>query len=85
MFVGMADVGGAYRQKATAMSAATIGVSGALLIGSLVGSTQIIAIPTTFIVIFIAGLASAYGSTAATVSLITSIMFVVSSAREGNS
>ncbi len=81
MFVGMADVGGAYRQKAAAMSAATIGVTVALLIGSLVGSTLSIAVPTTFIVIFLAGLAGLYGSTAATVSLVTSIMFVVSVAK----
>jgi uncharacterized membrane protein YccC len=85
MFVGMADVGGAYRQKATAMTAATIGVTVALLIGSLVGSNLWLTIPTTFIVIFIAGLAGLYGSTAATVSLVTSIMFVVSVAKFGSS
>ncbi len=81
MFVGMADVGGAYRQKAVAMSAATIGMTGALLIASLVGSNPTLAIPTTFIVIFLAGLANVYGSTAATVSLVTSIMFVISVAK----
>jgi uncharacterized membrane protein YccC len=85
MFVEMADVGGAYRQKATAMSAATIGVTVALLIGSLVGNTLWLAVPTTFIVIFIGGLAGLYGSTAATVSLATSIMFVVSVAKFGSS
>ena len=81
MFVGMADIGGAYRQKAVAMGAATIGVTGALLIGSLVGSNPTLFIPTTFIVIFIAGLANSYGSTAATVSLVTSIMFTIAVAK----
>lgn len=81
MFVGMADVGGAYRQKATAMIAATIGITLGLLIANLVGSTPWLAVPTTFVVIFIAGLAGLFGSTAATVGLVISIMFVVSIAK----
>ncbi|MDZ8051090.1 MAG: FUSC family protein [Aulosira sp. ZfuVER01] len=81
MFVSMVDVGGAYRQKATAMVAATIGVTVALLLANLVSSTLWLALPTTFIVIFIAGLAGLYGSLAASVSLVISIMFVVSLAR----
>jgi uncharacterized membrane protein YccC len=81
MFVGLADVGGAYRQKATAMIAATIGVTGAFLIASLAGSNLVFAAPTTFVVIFIAGLAGLYGNTAATVGLVSSNMFVVSIAR----
>lgn len=85
MFVGMADVGGAYRQKATAMIAATIGVTVAMLVGSLVGSSLWLTLPTTFVLIFIAGLVGLYGSTAATVSLVTSIMFVVSIAKFSSS
>jgi uncharacterized membrane protein YccC len=81
MFVTMVDVGGAYRQKATAMMAATIGVTVALLLANLVNSTLWLALPTTFIVIFIAGLAGLYGSVSASVSLVISIMFVVSLAR----
>jgi uncharacterized membrane protein YccC len=81
MFVGLADVGGAYRQKATAMIAATIGVTVAFLIANLAGGSLILAVPTTFVVIFIAGLAGLYGNTAATVGLVTSNMFVVSIAR----
>ncbi|OUL37656.1 hypothetical protein BV372_01465 [Nostoc sp. T09] len=81
MFVSMADGGGAYRQKATAMMAATIGVTVALLLANLVSSTLWLALPTTFIVIFIAGLAGLYGSVAASVSLVISIMFVVALAR----
>ncbi|BAY27417.1 hypothetical protein NIES2100_72410 [Calothrix sp. NIES-2100] len=81
MFVSMVDVGGAYRQKATAMIAATIGVTVAFLLANLVSSTLWLALPTTFIVIFLAGLAGLFGSVAASVSLVISIMFVVSLAR----
>jgi uncharacterized membrane protein YccC len=81
MFVGMVDAGGAYRQKATAMLAATLGVTVALLIANLVSSTLWLSIPTTFLVMFIAGLAGLFGTPAATVSLVTSIMFIVSLAR----
>lgn len=81
MFVGMVDGGGAYRQKATVMLAATIGVTSALLIANLVSSTLWLAIPTTFLVMFIAGLAGLFGTPTATVSLVTSIMFIVSLAK----
>ncbi|OYD89295.1 hypothetical protein CDG77_19190 [Nostoc sp. 'Peltigera membranacea cyanobiont' 213] len=80
-FVGMVNVDGAYRQRATAMIAATIGVTLMFLIASLVSNNLWLAIPTTFLVIFIAGLASLYGNVAASVSLITSIMFVISLAK----
>jgi len=80
-FVGMVNVDGAYRQRAIAMIAATIGVTVMFLIASLVSSHLWLAIPTTFLVIFITGLASLYGNVAASVSLITSIMFVISLAR----
>ncbi|MEH2220980.1 MAG: FUSC family protein [Nostoc sp.] len=80
-FVGMVNVDGAYRQRATAMIAATIGVTLMFLIASLVSNHLWLAIPTTFLVIFIAGLASLYGNVAASVSLITSIMFVISLAK----
>ncbi|MDZ8221923.1 FUSC family protein [Nostoc sp. ChiVER01] len=80
-FVGMVNVDGAYRQRAIAMIAATIGVTVMFLIASLVSSHLWLAVPTTFLVIFIAGLASLYGNVAASVSLITSIMFVIALAR----
>ncbi|MEH2443924.1 FUSC family protein [Nostoc sp.] len=80
-FVGMVNVDGAYRQRATAMIAATIGVTLMFLIASLVSNNLWLAIPTTFLVIFISGLASLYGNVAASVSLITSIMFVISLAK----
>jgi uncharacterized membrane protein YccC len=80
-FVGMVNVDGAYRQRAIAMIAATIGITLMFLIASLVSSHLWLAIPTTFVVIFIAGLASLYGNVAASVSLVTSIMFVISLAK----
>ncbi|MEH2424964.1 MAG: FUSC family membrane protein [Nostoc sp.] len=80
-FVGMVNVDGAYRQRATAMIAATIGVTMMFMIASLVSSHLWLAVPTTFLVIFITGLASLYGNAAASVSLVTSIMFVISLAR----
>ncbi|MDZ8258325.1 FUSC family protein [Nostoc sp. ChiQUE01b] len=80
-FVGMVNVDGAYRQRAIAMIAATIGVTLMFLIASLVSSHLWLAVPTTFLVIFITGLANLYGSVAASVSLITSIMFVIALAR----
>ncbi|MEO8890469.1 MAG: FUSC family membrane protein, partial [Coleofasciculaceae cyanobacterium] len=81
MFVGMVDGGGAYRQKATVMLAATIGVTVALLIANLVSSSMWLTIPTTFLVMFIAGLTGLFGTPAATVSLVTSIMFIISLAK----
>lgn len=80
-FVGMVNVDGAYRQRAIAMIAATIGVTVMFLIASLVSSHLWLAVPTTFLVIFIAGLANLYGNVAASVSLVTSIMFVIALAR----
>ncbi|MDZ7959604.1 MAG: FUSC family protein [Aulosira sp. DedQUE10] len=80
-FVGMVNVDGSYRQKATALIAATISVTVVFAIANLVSSTLWLAIPTTLLVIFIAGFAGLYGSVAASVSLITAIMFVVSLAR----
>lgn len=80
-FVGMVNVEGTYRQKAIAMSAATISITVVFFIASLVSSHLWLAIPATFLVIFIAGLASLYGNVAASVSLVTSIMFVIALAK----
>ncbi|MDF5710137.1 MAG: FUSC family protein [Nostoc sp. S4] len=80
-FVGMVNVEGTYRQKAIATIAATIGITVVFVIASLVSSHLWLAVPTTFLVIFIAGLASLYGSVAASVSLVTSIMFVIALAK----
>jgi len=80
-FVGMVNVEGTYRQKAIAMSAATISITVVFFIASLISSHLWLAIPATFLVIFIAGLASLYGNVAASVSLVTSIMFVIALAK----
>jgi uncharacterized membrane protein YccC len=80
-FVGLVNVDGAYRQRAIAMIAATISVTLMFLIASLISSNLWLAIPTMFVVIFISGLASLYGNVAASVSLVTSLMFVISLAK----
>ncbi|MBD2495569.1 FUSC family protein [Nostoc sp. FACHB-280] len=80
-FVGMVNVDGTYRQQLQAMIAATVAVTLVFLIASLVSGHLWLAIPTTFVVIFIAGLAGLYGNVAASVSLVTSIMFVIALAR----
>ncbi|MBD2301825.1 FUSC family membrane protein [Nostoc sp. FACHB-190] len=80
-FVGMVNVDGTYRQQLRAMIAATFAVTLVFLIASLVSSHLWLAIPTTFVVMFIAGLAGLYGNVAASVSLVTSIMFVIALAR----
>lgn len=80
-FVGMVNVDGVYRQKLIALIAATISVTLVFAIANLVSTNLWLAIPTTFLVIFIVGLAGVFGSVAASVSLITGIMFVVSLAR----
>ncbi|MBU7582879.1 MAG: FUSC family protein [Nostoc sp. TH1S01] len=80
-FVGMVNVDGTYRQQLQAMIAAAIAVTLVFFIASLVSSHLWLAIPTTFVVIFIAGLAGLYGNVASSVSLVTSIMFVIALAR----
>ncbi|BBD57979.1 hypothetical protein NIES2109_07470 [Nostoc sp. HK-01] len=80
-FVGMVNVDGTYRQQLKAMIATTIAVTTVFLIASLVSGHLWLAIPMTFVVIFIAGLAGLYGNVASSISLVTSIMFVIALAR----
>ncbi len=80
-FVGIVNVDGAYRQKIIAMIGATIAVTTVYLIASLVGGHLWFSILTTFLVIFIASLAGLYGNVAASIGLVTSIMFVISLAK----
>ncbi|MBE9209591.1 FUSC family protein [Nostoc sp. LEGE 06077] len=80
-FVGMVNVDGTYRQQLRAMIATTIAVTTVFLIASLVSGHPWLAIPATFVVIFIAGLAGLYGNVASSISLVTSIMFVIALAR----
>ena len=81
LFVGMVDVGGAYRQKATAMMAATAGMTLMLLVANLVsGSPGLVAV-TTFWVMFAVGLSGLFGKMAATVSLSTSLIYIVALAK----
>lgn len=80
-FVGMINVNGTYRQQAAATGAATIGVTLALLIANLVSGSLWLAILTTFIFIFLLGLANLFGTAMASISLFTSLMYIISLAK----
>lgn len=81
LFVGMVDVGGAYRQKAGAMAATTVGMTAMLLIANLISESIWLILPATFIVMFAVGFSGLFGRTVATVSLSTSLMYVVALAK----
>ena len=81
LFVGIVNVNGTYRQQIRGTGSAAIGIALALLLANLVSGSIGLAIATTFIVIFLLSLASVFGTVAASVGLVTSIMFVVSLAR----
>lgn len=80
-FIGTIAVNGTYRQQAVAISAASVGVTLSLLIANLVSGNFWLAILTTFIFIFLLGLASLFGAVMARVSLVTSLMFIISLAK----
>jgi uncharacterized membrane protein YccC len=80
-FVGMVNVEGVYRQKATAKVIALVSITAMLFLANLVHGTLWLAAPTTFVVMFIAGLAGVLGQAAASTSLFACIMFVVALAR----
>jgi len=78
LYISIADVGGAYRHRATVMITATIGISIAMPLAGIVGHVWWLAILTTFLWVFMAGLIGLYGNSSTTVGFITSLMFVVS-------
>ena len=80
-FIGMVNVEGVYRQKATAKLIALISITAMLFLANLVHGTPWLAIPTTFVVMFVAGLAGVLGQAAASIGLFVCIMFVVALAR----
>jgi uncharacterized membrane protein YccC len=81
LFVGMVDVGGAYRQKGIAMTVAAIGMTIMLFIANLVGRNLWIEAPATFAVMFIVGFTNLFGRTPATIGLSISLMFIVALAK----
>jgi uncharacterized membrane protein YccC len=79
--VGLVNVEGAYRQQATAKIAAAISITAMLFLANLVHGTLWLSAVTTFLVMFIAGFVSLFGQAASSISLTTSIMFIVALAK----
>lgn len=79
--VGLVNVEGAYRQQATAKIAAAISITAVLFLANLVDSILWLSALTMFLVMFIAGFVSLFGQAASSISLTTSIMFIVALAK----
>jgi len=79
--VGLVNVDEAYRQQATAKIAAAISITAMLFLANLVHGTLWLSAVTMFLVMFVAGFVSLYGQAASSISLITSIMFIVALAK----
>ena len=79
--VGLVNVEGAYRQQATAKIAAAISITAMLFLANLVDGTLWLSALTMFLVMFIAGFVSLLGQAASSISLTTSIMFIVALAK----
>jgi uncharacterized membrane protein YccC len=80
-FVGLVNVEGIYRQQATAKITAAISITGMLLIANLVHNIPWLSLLTTFVVMFLTGFIGLFGQAAASISLITSITFIVAQAK----
>ena len=76
-FTLLADIGGTYGQKARAMLAGNLAGASAILVGGAVGQIPGLASIVTFAWVFAGGLAPLFGSIAAQVSLLSSIMLVI--------
>ena len=79
--VGLVNVEGAYRQRATAKIAAAISITAMLFLANLVHGTLWLSAVMTFLVMFIAGFVSLFGQAVSSISLTTSIMFIVALAK----
>lgn len=76
-FTLLADIGGTYGQKARAMLAGNLAVATAMLVGGSIHHIPGLASFVTFVWVFMGGLAPLSGSTAAQVSLLSSIVLVI--------
>ncbi len=76
-FTLLADIGGTYGQKGSAMLAGNLAGARAILVGRSVGHIPGLASFVTFAWVFVGGLAPLFGSTAAQVGLLSSIMLVI--------
>lgn len=79
--IGMVNVEGVYRQQVTAKIVALVSITAMLLLANLVHSILWLSVLTTFLVMFLLGFIGLWGQTAAAISLITSIMFIVALAK----
>ncbi|MBD1892452.1 hypothetical protein [Coleofasciculus sp. FACHB-SPT9] len=75
--VALVNVEGAYRQQATAKIAAAISITAMLFLANLDDGTLWLSALTMFLVIFIAGFVSLFGQAVSSISLTTSIVFIV--------
>ena len=76
-FTLLADIGGTYGQKARSMLAANLAGALAILVGGSVGHIPELALLVTATWIFVAGLVPLFGSVAAQVSLLSSVMLLI--------
>lgn len=80
-FVGLVNVEGVYRQQATAKIYAAISITTLLFLANLVHGVAWLSALTTFLVMFATGFMGVLGQAASSISLITSIMFIVALAK----
>jgi uncharacterized membrane protein YccC len=76
-FTLLADIGGTYGQKARAMLTGNLAGASAILVGGVVGHIPGLASIVTFAWVFVGGLAPLFGSIAAQISSLSSIMLVI--------
>ena len=80
-FVGLVNMDGVYRQKATAKIVAAISITAMLLLANLVHSPLWLSALTTFLVMFLSGFVSVFGQGVSSISLIAAITFIVALAK----
>ncbi len=80
-FVNLANVGGPYRIKATAMATATLGMAVSILVGTLVAGVPKLAVLLTLLWGVGAGMASLYGAGGSSVGLVVGLSFVAAIAQ----
>jgi len=83
-FVNLANVGGPYRIKATAMVAATVGMAISVLVGTLVAGVPMLALVLTLLWGLGSGFASLYGNAGSTVGLVVGLSFISAIAQAGD-
>lgn len=83
-FVNLANVGGPYRIKATAMAIATLGMAVSILVGNLVAGVPKLAVLLTLLWGVGAGMASLYGAAGSSVGLVVGLSFISAIAQPGS-